>query len=73
MKYVTSVGGREYIVDIIDDHHVSVDGVTGTLIQTSSDYAPEFALLWVRDGIIYSLSGQGDDAQPTIDMANSLQ
>jgi acetyl/propionyl-CoA carboxylase alpha subunit len=27
MKYVTTIQGREYIVDIIDDHHVSVDGV----------------------------------------------
>ena len=26
MKYVTMVEGREYIVDIIDDHRVSVDG-----------------------------------------------
>jgi biotin carboxyl carrier protein len=28
MKYVTTVKGREYIVDILDDHRVSVDGVT---------------------------------------------
>jgi biotin carboxyl carrier protein len=26
MKYVTTVGGREYIVDILDDHQISVDG-----------------------------------------------
>jgi biotin carboxyl carrier protein len=26
MKYVTMLEGREYIVEIIDDHHVSVDG-----------------------------------------------
>ncbi len=26
MKYVTMVEGREYLVDIIDDHRVSVDG-----------------------------------------------
>ncbi len=28
MKYVTSIDGHEYTVDIIDEHHVSVDGVT---------------------------------------------
>jgi acetyl/propionyl-CoA carboxylase alpha subunit len=28
MKYVTTILGREYIVDILDEHRVSVDGVT---------------------------------------------
>ncbi len=27
MKYVTSIDGHEYTVDIIDDHHISVDGL----------------------------------------------
>ena len=27
MKYVTTVEDREYLVEILDDHHVSVDGV----------------------------------------------
>ena len=27
MKYVTMIEGREYLVDIIDEHRVSVDGV----------------------------------------------
>ncbi len=48
MKYVTSVGGREYIVDIIDDHHVSVDGVT---------YAVDF--MPVGDQPVYSLLVDG--------------
>jgi hypothetical protein len=51
---------------------VSVDGVTGTLIQRISDEAPQFALLWVKDGIIYAISGLGSNSQQAIEMANSL-
>jgi hypothetical protein len=52
---------------------VSVDGVTGTLIQRSPDSEnPQFALLWVKDGIIYAISGLGSKSQQAIDMANSL-
>ena len=52
---------------------VSVDGVTGTLIQRSTDSeAPQFALLWVKDGIIYAISGLGTNSQQAIEMANSL-
>lgn len=51
---------------------VSVDGVTGTLIQRPADDAPEFALLWVKDGIVYSFSGLGTNSQQAIDLANSL-
>ena len=36
---------------------VSVDGVTGKLIQRVTDYAPEYALIWVKDGIVYAVSG----------------
>ncbi|HJR81491.1 MAG TPA: hypothetical protein VJ821_15575 [Anaerolineales bacterium] len=52
---------------------VSVDGVTGTLIQRSSDSeSPQFALLWVKDGIIYAISGLGTNSRQAIEMANSL-
>jgi hypothetical protein len=51
---------------------VSVDGVTGTLIQRPSDEGPQFALLWVKDGIIYAISGLGTNSQQAIEMANSL-
>ena len=51
---------------------VSVDGVTGTLIQRSSSETPQFALLWVKDGIIYAISGLGSNSQQALDMANSL-
>ncbi len=48
MKYVTSIEGREYIVDIIDEHHVSVDGVTYQV-----DFMP------VGDQPVYSLVVDG--------------
>jgi len=54
------------------NEQVSVDGVTGTLIQRPSDDAPQFALLWVKDGIIYAISGLGTNSQQAIEMANSL-
>jgi hypothetical protein len=50
---------------------VSVDGVTGALIQRSGE-APQFALLWVKDGIIYAISGLGAHSQQAVEMANSL-
>jgi hypothetical protein len=51
---------------------VTVDGVTGTLIQRPADDSPKFALLWVKDGIIYAISGLGTNSQQAMEMANSL-
>jgi hypothetical protein len=54
------------------NEQVVVDGVTGTLIQRPSDEAPQFALLWVKDGIIYAISGLGTNAQQAVEIANAL-
>jgi biotin carboxyl carrier protein len=53
MKYITTIDGREYIVDIIDEHRVSVDGVTYQI-----DFMP------VGDQSVFSLvaDGQSFDA-----------
>jgi hypothetical protein len=53
---------------------VTVDGVTGTLIQRPSREGEPtiFALLWVRDGIIYAISGRGTNSEQAIELANSL-
>jgi hypothetical protein len=51
---------------------VAVDGVTGTLIQRPADEAPQYALIWVKNGIIYTISGLGANSQQAIEMANSL-
>jgi biotin carboxyl carrier protein len=48
MKYVTTIEGREYIVDIIDEHHVSVDGQVFEI-----DFMP------VGDQPVYSLVVDG--------------
>jgi len=51
---------------------VTVDGVSGTLIQRPADDAPQYALIWVKDGIVYAISGLGTNSQQAIEMANSL-
>jgi hypothetical protein len=51
---------------------VSVDGVTGTLIERPSDDAPQFALFWVKGGIIYTIGGLGSNSQRALEIANSL-
>jgi len=51
---------------------ITVDGVTGTLIQRPSDDAPQFLLLWVKDGIIYAIGGLGSNSQQALQIANSL-
>ncbi len=52
---------------------VSVDGVTGTLIEQSmDDHARQYMLLWVKDGILYTLTGPGD-AEDALRIAATLQ
>ena len=51
---------------------VNVDGVTGTLIQRPPDDAPQFALIWVKDGVVYAIGGLGSDSSRAIQMANSI-
>ena len=51
---------------------VTVDGVTGTLIERPSDDAPQFALFWVKDGVIYTIGGLGNNSQKALEIANSL-
>jgi anti-sigma factor RsiW len=56
-----------------DYQKVSVDGVEGTLFQQSQD-AEEglYSLIWIRDGVVYALSGVGSLGE-ALDIANSLQ
>lgn len=53
MKYVTTIDGHEYIVDILDEHKVNVDGVTYQI-----DFIP------IGNQPVYSLvvDGQSFDA-----------
>jgi anti-sigma factor RsiW len=52
---------------------VTVDGVTGTLIQRPPDDGPEFALIWVKNGVIYTIGGLGSNSDQAIAMANALK
>lgn len=51
---------------------VNVDGVTGTLIERPDDDEPGFSLIWVKNGIIYAISGVGKNAEKAVQMAGSL-
>ena len=52
---------------------ITVDGVAGTLIQRSPDDSPQYALIWVKNGIIYAIGGLGNDTTTAINMANSMK
>lgn len=52
---------------------VPVDGVTGYLIQRPADDAPQYAVIWVKNGIIYAIGGLGSDSASALEMANSLK
>jgi hypothetical protein len=52
---------------------VSVDGVTGTLIQQSlEEHMPQYMLIWVKGGVLYALTGSGNVSN-ALAIAGSLQ
>ena len=52
---------------------VVVDGVPATLITRGpADHVASFLLIWIKDDILYSLSGPGDSAK-AMEIAGSLQ
>jgi hypothetical protein len=52
---------------------VAVDGTTGNLIYRNPDSVwKRYTLLWVKDGVVYGLTGYGDP-QDGIALANTLQ
>ncbi len=51
---------------------LTVDGVTGTLIQRPADDAPQFVLIWIKNGIVYAIGSLGTNSLQAIGMANSL-
>jgi hypothetical protein len=42
---------------------VSVNGVPGTLLTLGTRRGPDYALIWVKNGIVYSLRGFGDPGE----------
>jgi len=49
---------------------VQVDGVIGTLVWQA--YRDEYALMWVKNGILYGLSGPGD-SDTALELAGSIK
>ncbi len=45
MKYVTTIGDHEYTVDIIDEHHVLIDGIQHDIDLESVGGQPIYSLL----------------------------
>ncbi len=52
---------------------VTVDGVNGYLIQRAPGDAPQYAIVWVKSGIIYAVGGVGSDTTEALAIANSLK
>jgi len=60
--------------DWLSYREVSVDGVTGTLITDNNRGGPgRYTLLWVKDGVVYSLMGSSESTDEALEIANSLQ
>ena len=51
---------------------VSVDESSGTLIQSTDEYSSGYVLLWVKNGILYSVSGTGMDTAAAFAIAEAL-
>jgi len=49
---------------------VTVDGVKGTLVMQTA--RKSFVVIWVKNGVMYSLMGYGDEAK-AVSLANSLK
>jgi hypothetical protein len=55
-----------------DYEEVNVDGVVGTLFTNDEYRETSYSLFWIKDGILYVLSGYGDRAE-ILALANSLR
>jgi len=51
---------------------VKVDGTNGTLLSMAGRRGPGYALIWTKNGIVYSLTGFGDSSQ-AVGLADSLK
>ena len=51
---------------------VTVDGVEGTLITETLSQGNRYSLLWIKNGVIHSLSGHGNSSD-ALSLAASLR
>jgi hypothetical protein len=56
----------------VDYEEVSVDGTTGTLLMENRYYGDQYVLMWVKNGMVYALSGAGGKNE-ALKLANSIQ
>jgi hypothetical protein len=61
--------------DWLNYFDVTVDGAPGTLIRDQSDsrYPGRYILVWVKDGMLYSLTGQGQSVDMVVSIANTMR
>ncbi len=55
-----------------DYQEVDINGTPGTLVIEKGGWAHQYMLLWVKDGIVYGLSGPGDKAA-ALQIAQTIQ
>jgi biotin carboxyl carrier protein len=70
MRYITTIGEREFTIDVVDDHHVSVDGTLYTINFESVADQPVYSLL--VDGYSYEAYVYPDEEDWQVLMYGSL-
>jgi hypothetical protein len=65
-----------FVIPMPTDHRlevqeIDVDGVKGHLFMNSARERKSFTVLWIRDGILYSLIGKGS-TEEAVTIANSM-
>lgn len=55
-----------------DYQEVDLNGTPGTLVIENGGYADHYTLLWVKDGVVYGLSGPGDKSA-ALKIAQTIQ
>lgn len=58
--------------ELADYKMMTVDGVPATFIRTRSQDQRGYMLLWIKDGVVYSLTGPGG-GDAALDIANSIR
>ena len=55
-----------------DYEEVDVDGSPGTLIHDKEGFRDSYVLIWIKDGVIYALNGQGESPS-ALEIASSIR
>ena len=55
-----------------DYEEVDINGSPGTLIHNKDSYRDSYVLVWIKDGIIFALSGEGETSS-ALETARSIE